>query len=49
MREIIYLACEECKRKNYVSRKNKRQNPEKLALKKFCRFCGGHREHKEAK
>jgi large subunit ribosomal protein L33 len=33
------LACEECKRRNYQTNKSKRNNPERLQLKKYCRWC----------
>ncbi|GIW42849.1 MAG: 50S ribosomal protein L33 [Candidatus Binatia bacterium] len=49
MRELISLQCEQCKRKNYTTTKNKKTMTEKLALKKFCRFCRGHTVHREAK
>jgi large subunit ribosomal protein L33 len=49
MREIIYLSCGDCKRRTYTSKKDKRKSPEKLSLKKFCRFCGKHTLHKETK
>ncbi|MBN1595340.1 50S ribosomal protein L33, partial [candidate division FCPU426 bacterium] len=38
-----------CKRKNYITKKDKRKHPEKMSLKKFCRFCGKHTAHKETK
>ncbi|MDD4098757.1 MAG: 50S ribosomal protein L33, partial [Lentisphaeria bacterium] len=37
-REIITLACTECKNRNYTSDKNKRNTPGRLELKKFCPF-----------
>jgi len=49
MRDIILLACSECKRKNYATMKNKRNTTEKLHLMKYCRFCRKHAEHKETK
>jgi len=49
MREIITLACEQCKRRNYTSTKNKRKTPDKLSFRKYCRFCKGHTLHKETK
>ena len=49
MREIILLACGECKRKNYSTTKNKRNTPDKLNLDKYCRFCRKHSVHKETK
>jgi large subunit ribosomal protein L33 len=49
MRSIITLACTECKRRNYSTIKNKRNTPDKLEFKKFCRFCHKHTVHKETK
>jgi len=49
MRDLLALSCEECKRRNYTSDKNKRTMTEKLALKKYCRFCRKHTTHKEGK
>ena len=49
MREIILLACSDCKRKNYSTTKNKRNTPDKLNLGKYCRFCRKHTVHKETK
>ncbi|MFW6181032.1 MAG: 50S ribosomal protein L33 [Spirochaetota bacterium] len=48
MRELISLACEQCKRKNYTTDKNKKNTPSKLQFKKFCPSCGTHTLHKEA-
>ncbi|MEA3328280.1 MAG: 50S ribosomal protein L33 [Candidatus Omnitrophota bacterium] len=47
--EIVTLVCGECKRKNYTTTKNKRKNPDKLQLNKYCRFCKKHIVHKETK
>jgi large subunit ribosomal protein L33 len=49
MREIIHLQCQDCKRKNYSTTKNKRTTTQKLEFNKFCRFCGGVKVHREAK
>jgi large subunit ribosomal protein L33 len=49
MREIIEFECTVCKRRNYTSLKNKKLNPNKLELKKYCRFCKKHTVHKEIK
>jgi large subunit ribosomal protein L33 len=49
MREIITLACTECKRRNYSTTKNKKTTPDRLELKKFCKFCRRHTPHKETK
>jgi len=49
MRDLLALACEECKRRNYTTDKNKRKTTDKLVLKKYCRFCRKHTPHKETK
>lgn len=49
MQEIIILACTECKQRNYSTRKNKKQNPDRLERKKFCRFCHSLTVHREQK
>jgi len=49
VRVVINLACEECKRRNYTSYKNKRNDPDRLELRKYCRWCRKHTAHKEAK
>jgi large subunit ribosomal protein L33 len=48
-RIIISLECQECKRRNYSTMKNRRNSPEKLVLKKYCRFCRKQTDHKETK
>ena len=32
----ITLECTECKERNYLSKKNKRNNPDRLEVKKYC-------------
>ncbi|HWR20845.1 MAG TPA: 50S ribosomal protein L33 [Verrucomicrobiae bacterium] len=49
MREIITLACSECKRRNYTTTKSKQNTPDRLELSKYCRWCRKHVAHKEAK
>ena len=49
MRDIITLACTECKRRNYTTTKNKRKTTERLEMKKFCRWCRAHTRHRETK
>ncbi len=48
-RDIIILACGECKRRNYNTTKNKKRTTERLELRKFCPFCRTHTPHKETK
>jgi large subunit ribosomal protein L33 len=49
MRDIIHLACGDCKRRNYSTTKNKKKTTERLEFSKFCRFCRKHTAHKETK
>ena len=49
-RELITMACSECKSRNYTSTRNKKaQGSERLELTKFCPKCGKHVAHKETK
>ncbi len=48
-REIITLACTECKRKNYTTTKNKRKHQDRLEIRKYCKFCRKHTLHREIK
>jgi large subunit ribosomal protein L33 len=48
-RDIISLACSECKRRNYSTTRNKKKTPDRLELMKYCRFCRKHLLHKESK
>ena len=49
MRVKITLACSECKQRNYDTKKNKKNDPDRLELMKYCRFCRKHTIHREAK
>jgi large subunit ribosomal protein L33 len=49
MREIIALACGDCKRRNYSTTKNKKNTADRLERRKFCRWCRKHTAHKEVK
>ncbi len=45
----ITLACSECKQRNYDTMKNKKNDPDRLEMTKYCRFCRKHTVHKESK
>lgn len=49
MRVNVTLACTECKQRNYTTTKNKRNTPDRLELKKYCKFCKKHTLHKETR
>ena len=43
----ITLACTECKQRNYNT--TKKNCPDRLEMKKYCRFCKKHTVHRETK
>ena len=49
MRTRITLACTECKQRNYNTTKDKKTHPDRMEIKKYCRFCRTHTLHKETK
>ena len=49
MRVKVTLACTDCKQRNYDKMKNKKNNPERLKMKKYCPFCRKHTLHRETK
>ena len=49
MREFIPFECTECHRSNYTGTKDKKKHPDRIELKKYCRFCRKHTPHKEMK
>ena len=49
VRTRITLACTECKQRNYNTTKDKKTHPERMEIKKYCRFCRKHTMHRETK
>ena len=49
MADRAIMECEECKNRNYVTFKKKKNTTERLQLKKYCKFCKTHTNHKETK
>ena len=49
VRVKITLACTECKQRNYNMTKEKKNHPDRMETKKYCRFCKRHTNHKETK
>jgi large subunit ribosomal protein L33 len=49
VRPKITLACQECKHRNYITKKNRRNNPDRLELKKYCPNCRCHQPHRETR
>jgi large subunit ribosomal protein L33 len=49
MRVRITLACNDCKQRNYDTMKNRKNDPDRLEVKKYCRFCKKHTVHRETR
>ncbi|MCH2539802.1 MAG: 50S ribosomal protein L33 [Anaerolineales bacterium] len=49
VRPVVTLACTECKERNYTTGKNRRNDPGRLELSKYCPRCRKHQEHRETK
>ena len=49
IRPKITLACQECKRRNYITRKNRRNDPDRLEIKKYCSNDNRHTVHRETR
>ncbi len=49
VRPKITMACTECKERNYITRKNRRNDPDRMELKKFCPRCRRHTAHRETR
>lgn len=45
----VTLECTECKRRNYITIKNKLNDRERIELKKYCRWERRHTVHKETR
>jgi large subunit ribosomal protein L33 len=48
-RDIITLACTDCKRRNYTTTKNKKISTGRLERKKYCSNDRKHTLHRETK
>lgn len=49
IRPKITLACTECKERNYITKKNRRNHPDRIELAKFCSRCSKHTPHRETR
>lgn len=45
----IRMQCSDCKNINYLTKKNAKNNPEKMTLNKFCNTCRKSTSHVEIK
>jgi large subunit ribosomal protein L33 len=48
-RPPLTLACDVCKRRNYVTTKNRANTRDRLELRKYCRWCRQHTAHRETR
>ncbi|RUA18146.1 MAG: 50S ribosomal protein L33 [Clostridia bacterium] len=48
-RVLVTLACTECKERNYLTSKNRRNQTGRLEMKKYCPRCRRHTLHRETK
>ena len=49
VRQLINLACTECRERTYHTEKNRRNDPNRIELNKFCPRCRTHRVHREVR
>jgi large subunit ribosomal protein L33 len=49
VRPKITMACVECKERNYITRKNRRNDPDRLEMKKYCPRCKSSTLHRETR
>jgi large subunit ribosomal protein L33 len=49
VRIAVTLACDECKRRNYQTQKSKRNDPNRIEMRMYCRWCKQHTGHKETR
>jgi large subunit ribosomal protein L33 len=49
IRPKITLACTQCKERNYITKKNRRNDPDRLELQKYCPRCNQATAHRETR
>ena len=49
MRDSFTLKCTVCGEENYLSSKNKKNNPDRIEVNKYCPRCRKVTKHKEKK
>jgi large subunit ribosomal protein L33 len=49
VRPKITLACSVCKERNYITKKNRRNTPDRLELNKYCPRCRTSTVHRETR
>ncbi|WP_371152780.1 50S ribosomal protein L33 [Buchananella felis] len=49
VRPKITLACSGCKERNYITKKNRRNTPDRLEINKYCPRCNAKTAHRETR
>ena len=49
VRIIITLSCTDCRERNYTTEKNRRNDTQRIELRKYCSRCHGHTSHREVR
>jgi large subunit ribosomal protein L33 len=45
----VTLACTECRERNYLTEKNRQNDPGRMEMQKYCRRCRKHTLHRETR
>ena len=48
-RGVITLQCSDCRERNYATAKNRRNDTQRMELRKYCSRCRGHKTHREVR
>jgi large subunit ribosomal protein L33 len=48
-RIVINMGCTDCRERNYTSSKNRRNDSQRMELKKYCPRCRSHTTHREVR
>ncbi|MFC2014412.1 50S ribosomal protein L33 [Chloroflexota bacterium] len=48
-RNIIHLACSDCRERTYTTTKNRRNDSQRIELNKYCPRCRAHKLHRETR
>jgi large subunit ribosomal protein L33 len=48
-RILVTMQCSDCRERNYITSKNRRNDPQRLEQRKFCSRCRGHKAHREVR
>ena len=49
VRQIITMQGGDCRERNYTTEKNRRSDPNRVELRKYCSRCRTHKTHREVR